>query len=50
MKNSVCSQLRDLNSSMVACNYEIILKITCNRIVSVSEIHIYDTHIKLIYR
>jgi len=49
MKNSVCSQLRDLNSSMVACNYEIILKITCNRIVSVPEIYKCKTHIQLIY-
>jgi hypothetical protein len=39
MKNSVRSQLTGRSSDLLACNHEIILKITCNKIVSVSEVY-----------
>ena len=39
MKNSIRSELIDFSSNALACNHEIILKITCNKIVSVSKIY-----------
>ncbi len=50
MKNSVCSQLSDCRSAALACKHEIILKITCNKIVSVLDIYRCVYFILLIIR